>query len=478
MHFLCNSRRAREALSRSTMYAVRWLSLIIVFILAGLIIGAPASAAEGKVTAFVHVNVVPMDRERLLTDQTVIVRDGIISGFGNDLTAPSGAEVIDGRGKFLSPGLADMHTHSESREEMKVYLANGVTSVLHMGGASNEFVGQRVPLLNRGERPGPHVYLAFRIDGTPRYGQFVVKTPDEARWAVRLAKTNGYRFIKVYNTLSPEAFAAAADEAHAQGLGVAGHNVEAVGIAQQIEQGQSLVAHLEELMYGLSAPNADDPLAPPPAAIIVRAIDLLKRNHAFVVADLITFQTMAEQWGRPEVLERYLSRAEARYVPMDWRINWRRGDYVKKSGSLGPRGAFIARLAKALNDAGIGLLAGTDAPTIPGIIPGFSLHDDLDRLVAAGFSRFQALSTATRIPGEYIRQTIHDTPSFGQVQPGFRADLVLSDRNPLEDLSTLRSPEGVMSHGRWYDRAQVKVLLDDVLDDYSKASAVGAKPVG
>ncbi|MFL6750344.1 MAG: amidohydrolase, partial [Sphingomicrobium sp.] len=190
----------------------------------------------------------------------------------------------------------------------------------------------------------------------------------------------------------------------------------------------------------------------------------------------VTFQTIAEQWGRPEVLERYLARSEARYVPMGWRINWRREDYVKKSGSLEPRAAFVARLAGALNDAGVGLLAGTDAPTIPGVIPGFSLHDDLDRLVAAGFSRFQALSTATRMPGEYIRRAIHDAPSFGQVQPGFRADLILSNQNPLEDLSTLRRPEGVMSHGRWYDRAQRQALLDDVLADYSKAAA-GPKPL-
>ncbi|MFL6772067.1 MAG: amidohydrolase, partial [Sphingomicrobium sp.] len=186
------------------------ISRAIVF-LVSLAIASYAVAAEPDVTAIIHVNVIPMDREHVLPDQTVLVENGIISAVGRNVRVPSGARLIDGRGKFLSPGLADMHTHSESREEMKVYLANGVTTVLHMGGASNEFVGQRVPLLNRGERPGPHVYLALRIDGTPRYGQFVVTTRDEARWAVRLAKTNGYRFIKVYNTLSPDAFAAAAD---------------------------------------------------------------------------------------------------------------------------------------------------------------------------------------------------------------------------------------------------------------------------
>lgn len=435
------------------------------------------SAAEPKATAFVHVNVVPMDRERVLLDQTVLVEKGVIAAVGPDVPVPSGAQIIDGRGKFLSPGLADMHAHSESWEDMKVYLANGVTTVLNLGGTSEAFIGQRVPLLNSGERPGPHIYAALRIDGTPRYGQFVVTTPDEARWAVRLAKTNGYRFIKVYNTLSPEAFAAAAAEAGKLGLGVVGHNVEAVGIPAQLEQGQALVAHLEDLMYGLFTPPEEDPLAAPDDALIPQAVDLLRRNQAYVVADLVTFQTIAEQWGRPDVLAGYLQSGDARFVPFEWRMNWKRQGYVKKSGSLARRAAFLGRLTKALADGGVGLLAGTDAPTIPGIVPGLSLHDNLDRLVGAGLSPFQALSSATRTPGEYLRRTIVDEPSAGEVRAGLRADLILSDRNPLEDLNILRAPAGVMSHGRWYDRAELRGLLEEVHNDYRAAATAGTAPL-
>jgi imidazolonepropionase-like amidohydrolase len=112
-------------------------------------------------------------------------------------------------------------------------------------------------------------------------------------------------------------------------------------------------------------------------------------------------------------------------------------------------------------------VTGTDAPTIPGVGPGFSLHDDLDRLVAAGFTPFQALSAATRTPGEFISRTIHDSPPFGEVSAGYRADLILSDSNPLDDLRTLRTPAGVMSHGRWYDRNELRALLDGVASDYS-----------
>jgi hypothetical protein len=438
-----------------------------------LAVGSLCAAAEPDVTAFTHVNIVPMDRERVLRDQTVLVEGGVIAAVGPDVAIPTGAKIVEGRGKFLSPGLADMHSHSESWEDMKVYLASGITTIFNLGGASNEFMGQRRPLLNRGERPGPHVYAAFRIDGTPRYGQFVVTTPDEARWAVRLAKTNGYKFIKVYNTLPAEVFAATADEAAKIGLGVVGHNVDAVRIPGQLERGQSLVAHLEDLMYGLFKSPSDDPLAAPDPDVVSQAVALVRRHHAYVVADLVTFQTIAEQWGHPQVVAGYMARPDAKLVPPEWRVNWSRQGYVNRSGSLDRRAAFLADLAKALADGGVGLLAGTDAPTIPGIVPGISLHDNLDRLVGAGLSRFQALSTATRMPGEYIGRFIRDEPPFGAVRPGYRADLILSEANPLEILETLRTPVGVMRAGGWRDRAELRGLLDQVVADYSAAAKAG-----
>lgn len=426
-----------------------------------------ANAAPPQRIAIVDVDVVPMDRERVLTGQTVLVEDGVITALGRDVALPAGTRVIQGAGRFLSPGLADMHSHAQSREEMKVYLASGVTTVLNLGGAGSDFMGQRVPLLNRAERPGPHVYAALRIDGSPRFGQFVVTTADEARWAVRLARANGYRFVKVYSGLSEAAFAAAADEARRLGLGIVGHNIDAVRIPGQLAAGQSLVAHLEELLYGLYTPPEDEPLAAPDDAFIEEAVDLVRRHGAYVVADLHTFETIAAQWGRPDVVAGYLAEPGNRLVPFEWRMDWRRQGYVNKAGSLSARAAFMARLVKALGDANVGLLAGTDAPTIPGIGAGASLHVALDRLEAAGLSRYQALATATQAPGRYISAVLGDAPAFGQVQPGFRADLVLSDANPLHGLETLRTPAGVMRKGHWYGRAELDALLDEVREDYS-----------
>lgn len=441
-----------------------------VALLASLALPAVSAAAEPEITAFVHVKVVPMDREHVLDDQTVLIDKGLISAIGRDVRVPRGARIIDGRGKFLSPGLADMHSHSDTREDMKVYLANGVTTVLNLGGASSDFIDQLMPLLNRGERPGPHVYAALRIDGTPDYGQLVVKTPEEARWAVRLAKTNGYGFMKFYNNLSPAAFAAASDEARKLGIGLTGHHLEAVPLERELEGGHFLVAHLEELIYGLFKSSDADPLAPPPDPVITEAVGVLRRNNAFVVADLITFETIADQWGRPEVVAGYFAAPTAKYVPFRWRLDWRREDYKDRKGSLARRVQFISHLTKALEDAGVPIVSGTDSPTIPGIVAGFSLHDNLDRLVGAGLSRYQALATATRTAGWFIDQSIHGAPSFGEVQPGYRADLILSDTNPLDDLETLRSPVGVMSHGHWYGRRDLQELLDGVAADYSAAA--------
>ena len=379
--------------------------------------------------------------------------------------------MIEGHGTaYLSPGLADMHVHSESREDMKLYLAHGVTTVLNMGGASAEFMGQRRPALNSGRIPGPHVHAAFRVDGTPRYGQFVVTTPDEARWAVRLAKTNGYDFIKVYNDLSPECFQALVEEGRVQGLPVVGHGVTRVGLERQLDAGQVLVAHAEEFLYTTFAPKTDAPgFTAPDAAQVRHAIDFVLRDKAYVTADLATYGAMSRQWGKPDVVAAMLTAPEARELDPHWRMEWKREDYASRKGSISDRFAFLQGFVCALSDAGVPLVAGTDAPTIPGLYPGVSLHDDLDALVQAGLSPYQALAAATRTPGEFIRRSHPETEPFGTVTVGARADLVLSQGDPLKGLSTLRESLGVMAAGRWRDRAELQQLRDDVAESYRQA---------
>jgi hypothetical protein len=431
-----------------------------------LLLGA-AVPGLARDTAFLHVNVVPMDRERVLRDQTVVVSDGRIVAIGRGLPAPDGALTVDGRGKlWLSPGLADMHVHSDTRDDLALYLGRGITTIANMGDARASFVGRTAPAAARGDIAGPQVFNAFVLDGSPQYGHFTVTTPAEARAAVGLAKTNGFRFIKVYNNLSAEVFAAAADEARRQGLPIVGHGVTSVGLASQIEQGQALVAHAEEFFYTFfTPPGVEQTDAPPADGRMVEALALVRRHKVAVGADLATYGGIMRVIGRPEVVAGCLATGDSLVSPAD-RLVWRRSSYLRKTADLRAKYAFLQRLVKMMADGGVELLSGSDAPTIPCLEPGVSLHDNLAELEKAGLTRFQALSTATRMPGAFIARTIGG-PRFGIVEAGARADLVLTEANPLDGLATLRRPVGVMVGGRWHDAAAISTMLKDVRAAYA-----------
>jgi hypothetical protein len=440
--------------------------------LALLVAALPAWCASRAPTLFEHVNVVPMDHERVLRDQSVLVEGNTIQAIGPHLPRPDGAVVIDGNGRrYLSPGLADMHVHSTTSRDMVLFLANGVTTVLNMGGARSEFVDQVVPGLNSGERPGPHVYLSLRVDGTPEYGQLVVTSPEQARAVVGLAKTNGYDFIKVYNNLAPDVFQAFVDAGKREGIPVVGHGVTRVGIRRQLAAGQLMVAHAEEYLYTVFfPPGADVGNRAPRVDQIPEAVAFTRRSGAFVTTDLNSYATIARQWGHPDVVKGFLAMPDVRFLDPDDRIAWRSGGYDTRSGSLDARLAFLKTFTKALADAGVPILSGTDTPSLPGLLPGFSLHENLQALEDAGLTRFQALSTATRTPGELIAVAKPGSQCFGIVAVGCRADLILSEANPLETLATLKAPVGVMVTGHWHDAADLKRQLEGVADKYRQAA--------
>jgi len=434
-----------------------------------------ASVAQGEAspasTAFIHVNVVPMDRERVLRDQTVVVSDGRIVSLGPRAAIPKDAELIDGHGSaWISPGLADMHTHSESKQDLAVYLSQGVTAVLQMGGARASFVDKTVPSVNRGAIPGPHVYASFLVDGNTDYNGFVIKTPEEARSIVGLAKTNGYDFMKVYVGLAPDVFDALADEGRKQGLPLVGHGVTAVRLERQLAEGQVLVAHAEEFFYTFFTPaGVEETDTPPDESRIPDAVALAKKYGATATADLSTYAAIAHQIQHPEYIAAILAKPEAALLSPNDRMAWQASGYFAKTARLDAKLAFLQKMVKAMADGGVELVAGTDAPAVPGMLPGFSLHDDLDALEAAGLTRFEVLATATRAPGTFIARTKGGDP-FGVVAVGYRADLVLTAGNPLDSLATLRAPLGVMAHGQWHDAASLKTLADGVRETYRRAA--------
>lgn len=434
--------------------------------LAALALLTLGAAPPPTVTVFEHANLVPMDRERVLRDQRVIVRDGRIAAIGRNLPIPSGASVIDARGRWLSPGLADMHIHSETQDELAIYLANGVTSVLAMGGSRQRLVGKTVSRASRGEIASPHIYTSFLVDGSADYNGFVLKTPEQARALPALAKAQGYDFIKVYVGLAPPVFAALADAARAADIPLIGHGVYAVRIDRQLAAGQVMIAHLEEFFYSyLFPPGQGGGENVPADARIADAVALAKRHDATITADPLTYRTIAMLAGHPELGPAIFARPEFAQLPEERRSQWRTSDYFAKTAKLMPRADFLRRLVKAFADGDVRLILGTDAPTIPGLYPGVSVHDQLAELRAAGLTPYQALKTATASPGDFIFRIKGGAP-FGRIAVGQRADLIMSAANPLQNMATLRDPLGVMVAGLWRDRRALAGLKQEVLQRY------------
>ena len=439
-------------------------------------VGWPTDSAAQDVV-FQHVNVVPMDGERTLRDQTVVVSSGKIAALGNDPPLPAGAQLIDGRNRlWLSPGLADMHTHVETKNDLAVYLTCGVTTVLHMGGARAGFVDNTVPAANRASIPSPHIYTSFLVDGSTEYNGFVIRTPAEARSIVELARANRYDFIKVYVGLSPPVFHALAAEGRRQNMPLVGHGVTAVRLEHQLAAGQVLVAHAEEFFYTyFTPPGVEESDTPPDESRIPAAVAMAKKYRATVTADIATYAAISRQIQHPEVVAQFLARGASALLSPNDRLAWQTTAYVEKTARLERKLAFLRKLIKAMADGGVELVAGTDAPAVPGMLPGTSLHDDLAELIASGLTPYQVLSAATREPGEFIARTKGGVP-FGRVAAGYRADLILSTDNPLASLETLRAPVGVMVDGVWRDADALKKIRRDVRDSYVRASTLPALP--
>jgi imidazolonepropionase-like amidohydrolase len=413
-------------------------------------------------TAFVGVNVVPMTRATVLPDQTVLIRDGRIATVGPRarVTVPSGTQVIEGRGKFLMPGLADLHTHFMRRGDLTQYIANGVTTVLDMGTQAADSLLAWRDSTAAGTIVGPTIFISFFIDGTrgrgtTTSGRAAVMTESvaEVRDGVRRAKREGFDYIKAYGFLADSVYLALAHEAERQGIGIVGHGIRSIGMERGLAAGQVLVAHGEEYFYTFFGGNADP-------ARIPEAIAFTKKHRATVLPNLSAYDAITRQWAKPPVVDSFLARPNARYLDPFWLDRWRRADYITRPGSLGNRIEFLKRLAKAFADSGIPLVLGTDSPTIPGVPPGFSIHDEMRLLIEAGLSPYQVLVAGTRTAGEFIARTRSGADRFGAVEPGMRADLVLLDRNPLENMAAAATPAGVMVRGHWLSRAEIDRQLE------------------
>jgi tetratricopeptide (TPR) repeat protein len=433
-------------------------------------VAAPA-ASVAPTYAFVHVNVVPMDRERILADQIVVTRDGAVAALGDAASTPipAGATVVDAHGAFLLPGFADLHTHAQHEDDLFLYVSQGVTTTLNLGLARSTFVTQTRARVAAGELIAPACFVAPLMNG-PRGSDLPCATVEEAKRSVDLAHELGYEFIKVYNDLSTPLFHALCDEAHACGMAVVGHGVRAPGLQESFEAGQVMVAHAEEYLYTLLLSGRAGG-AGVDASKIPEAVALTKEHDVFVVPNLSAYAEISRQWGKPDVVTGFLERPEIAFMRPFWRRAWRASDYAQRGGNLDGKLDFLRGFTKALHDGGVRLLLGTDSPDIPGVESGFSIHDDLAQLVASGLTPFQALECGTRIAGEFIGEFVPDAEPFGTIDIGQRADLLLVEKNPLEDVANVKGPLGVMVRGRWLPREELVRRLDEMKTRFAKMEA-------
>ncbi|NNE68867.1 MAG: amidohydrolase family protein [Rhodothermales bacterium] len=445
-------------------------SLLLSFLLAfGLVpinlcgqqAGPVATGAE-SVVAFVNVHVVPMDEERVLEDQTVLIEgDRIITvGPASSVSIPPTALVIDGSGRYLVPGLAEMHGHipppnqpeSEIQNTLFLYLANGITTVRGMLGYDGQLTLREQA--NRGELDSPNLYLAG-----PSFNGNSVSSAEQAGEKVRRQVQEGWDLLKIHPGLTLAEYDSMAIAARGAGIDFGGHVPADVGLEHAIEMGQLTFDHLDgyvEYLYGVS-PGAVDPDAL--AEIVARTIEA----RAWVVPTMVLWETLYSVNN----LDELNAFPELQYVSEGSRASWER-QFRQRLGSPqfdrdSNQAVIDARMEvlAALHEAGAGILMGTDAPQQYSV-PGFSLHREMARMLEAGMSPYDVLVTGTRNVGAYF--SAWDT--FGLVAEGHRADLMLLEENPLTDLAHVAERAGVMVQGRWYPESAIQARLSEIAASY------------
>lgn len=398
---------------------------------------------NGSAVVFVGADVLTMNDSTLFRGANVLVRAGRIVSVGSS-SVPRDACRIDARGKVLLPGLADMHAHMTERD-LPLFLANGVTLVREMNGSPDHL--RLRAQIEAGQRLGPRLVVASPLlTGTPlRYRHRLIQHVQDAYAAAHEAKDAGYDLLKIYDGLERAEYEALVQAGRTLNMKLDGHIPADVGLERVITAGQS-IQHMDKIAFALAG-HSPDP------GRLEEARRRFDGKRVWITPTLASLRVL-DRAGTAEYAARF-QRPEMAYVDSSTLAWWR--SLIHGSArpvAVSPYYRFQAALLPVLKESGSRFLLGTDAAN-PMMIAGFSVHEELETLVAdGGFSRYEALVSATRNPADFLGDSLG-----GRVQVGARADLLLVDANPLADLATLKQPRGVMIGGRWLDRAQLEAGL-------------------
>jgi hypothetical protein len=436
-----------------------------------------------------------MTDEKIVKNQTVLVKGKRIVEIGSSKTVPVpvNSKLIDGTGAYLMPGLADMHMHPRDNWDdwlsvwpvspFYLYLANGVTTIRSFGPeeGSRNYVLRWRDKINNGRLIGPKIYTS----GPIIYGP--VFNPQKT---VRKQINKGYDFIKLYSFLSKEDFHSAIITAKQAGKYTAGHIPFQVGLEGVLSQGMDEIAHIEELAwefvdfdktkrlrgrewltyvihtaYGQSKPHLDLNLEELNSRFGSAASSLAGRVYAAdvpVCTTLFLDEVIVEKLFAPQ---HFLSKPENRYLPRNYIAAFKQGRekhqmQFRGGEDFSPFKRRVDRiLLKYLKEAGVQVVLGTDAGTgWMGLVPGFSIHEELRILTENGFTPYEAIKTGT-VNAALVVEKMNGEGDFGTIEIDKRADLILVKNNPLEDVANIKEIIGVMAAGRWYPKAMLENMI-------------------
>ncbi len=420
---------------------------------------------------------------RALPNQTVVISGNRINKIGKSIVIPAKAHMINGKGKFLLPGLWDMHVHTGDPSYLDMFIANGVTGVRDMGGNAAdantgcESISPRILISWRlqilaGRRVGPRMLISGpAVSNTGWRTSLNVSTPDAARKAIRTLKTLGVDFVKVYEKIPIDAYRTLLGEAKKHGFPVAGHvPADTVSLLEAANAGQRSIEHIRDPLLMCFTDNRDELLTflkeddwpQDDAQWGVKQFEqcpsvqrAFRKNRTWLVPTLTVEKAKVAVEDplfvadpRRDLLPSIVRSGFGKYVAK----KKAQSDAERKSEHLWWRTQQL--LVARMHSEGIGILAGTDS-ACEGGLPGFSLHDELALLVASGLKPIEALRTATINPARYLRRQ----NELGTVQAGKLADLVLLDGNPLQDITNSKKIHAVFANGRYLSSESLRSLL-------------------